>query len=583
MNAPLPPDAVAVAMLPVAQIAESPTNPRKRFDDTYIAELSESIKSHGLIQPITVRPHPVPGSPWPYELVVGACRLRAAELAGLEHVPGFWRELDDKQVLEIQVIENLQRRDVHEIEEAEGYDALMKHHGYRAEEIAEKIGKSRGYVYARLKLIALCQAARDEFYAGKLDASTALLVARIPGETLQKRAVKEITNGYDGQPLSYRNAKNHIRHHFTISLKQATFALDDAELVPAAGSCADCPKRSGNAPEICADLDDVDVCTDTACFDDKRLTRRQQLITNAEKKGIQIFTGEKAKEIAPYGTHSLDDEKYVDLDDIVDGDGQDRTYRDILGDKAPVVALLEIGSGERGQLVELGDPTALEKALKKAGWQRDMFKDETPETKGADAKRNAEMEARAAEQERRQALHEAERDWRKAVAEKIDAELKGNGPVEAEDLHQALLVLVELSLRREADNYEIDSDLYDRHGLALPDEFDDDEELAKIPARIANWTPGEALALLFDTLLYEDLQPEWQNEEGFKAPRGLLAAAALTGIDAEALRKLQAEEVPEPAAQAKGKGKKKAAQGAPAKASELKPADAWPFPTGSRA
>ena len=120
MNAPLPPDAVAVASLPVAEIVPSPSNPRKHFDETYIAELAESIKAHGLIQPITVRPLPLDAmfeynkrrkkgdaSAPRYEIVVGECRWRAAQLAGLTEIPGFWRELDDKAVLEIQVIENL--------------------------------------------------------------------------------------------------------------------------------------------------------------------------------------------------------------------------------------------------------------------------------------------------------------------------------------------------------------------------------------------------------------------------------------------------------------------------------------------
>ena len=136
MNAPLPPDAVAVATLPVSAITPSPSNPRKHFDDAYIAELAESIKSHGLIQPITVRPVPLDAlfeynrkhanradlADVPtYEIVVGECRWRAARQAGLTEIPAFWRELDDKQVLEIQVIENLQRRDVHVLEEADAW------------------------------------------------------------------------------------------------------------------------------------------------------------------------------------------------------------------------------------------------------------------------------------------------------------------------------------------------------------------------------------------------------------------------------------------------------------------------------
>ena len=140
MNAFIPHGALAIPTLPIAAIIPSPSNPRKRFDDAYLDELAESIKTHGLIQPITVRPLPLdhlfdynrkhpntePGETPTYESVVGECRWRAAQRAGLVDIPAFWRELDDKQVLEIQVVENLQRRDVHPLEEADGYRMLIE-------------------------------------------------------------------------------------------------------------------------------------------------------------------------------------------------------------------------------------------------------------------------------------------------------------------------------------------------------------------------------------------------------------------------------------------------------------------------
>ena len=140
MNAFTPHGALAIPTLPIAAIIPSPSNPRKRFDDAYLDELAESIKTHGLIQPITVRPLPLdhlfdynhkhpntePGETPTYEIVVGECRWRAAQRAGLVDIPAFWRELDDKQVLEIQVVENLQRRDVHPLEEADGYRMLIE-------------------------------------------------------------------------------------------------------------------------------------------------------------------------------------------------------------------------------------------------------------------------------------------------------------------------------------------------------------------------------------------------------------------------------------------------------------------------
>lgn len=622
MNAPLPPDAVAVASLPVAEIVPSPSNPRKHFDDAYIAELAESIKVHGLIQPITVRPLPLDAmleynkrrkkgddSAPRYEIVVGECRWRAAQQAGLTEIPGFWRELDDKQVLELQVIENLQRRDVHEIEEAEGYEALMKRHGYTADEIAAKIGKSRGYVYARLKLTALCKEARTAFFDGKLDASTALLVARIPGATLQKRAVKEVTCGYDGEPLSYRNAKNHIQHHFTISLKQATFPLDDAALVPAAGSGADCPKRSGNTPELCADLKDEDVCTDTTCFEDKRLTRRQQLLDNAEKKGIQIFIGEKAREIAPYGLHSLDEEQYINLDAIVEGDAQERTYRDLLGDKTPVAALLETGHGPRLQIIELGEPTVLAKALRKAGWQPDLLK--TTEEQQAARQSIEQRESAAAERKAKEEAAKAEGEYRKALAGSVIDRMRAmlaDGTLTAGSL---IPLFATAWLRFDFSfNEEVDAGRLERFGIQVPidqdasDDYDDRDQLEKACKLMANWSVDTAAGFLFDVMTSEETNTNiWNFDPERDQPHTLLTLAKLVDFTPETLREpastpttaAQAPVDATAAAPAEAKGKKGGAKKtkaktdpAPASPANEPPAAAetpaaglgdWPFPT----
>lgn len=610
MNAPLPPEARAVATLPVAAITPSPSNPRKHFDDAYIAELAESIKAHGLIQPITVRPLPldrhfefnrknVEAADHPaYELVVGECRWRAAKLAGLTEVPGFWRELDDKAVLEIQVIENLQRRDVHPIEEAEGYEQLMQRHGYKAEEIAAKIGKSKGYVYARLKLTALCPDAREAFFAGKLDASTALLIARIPGATLQKRAAKEITEGYGGQPLSYRNASNHIRCHFTISLKQATFPLDDADLAPTAGSCAACPKRSGNAPELCADLNDADVCTDTQCFEDKRLTRRQQLIDQAEKRGIQVFTGEKAREFMPYGPHALDESQYVSLDAHVPGDGQERTYREILGDQAPVTTLVE-GHGKH-VMIELGNPTALEHALKKAGWQPAADRTDevvTPKQRAAAAAERAQEEA---EREARQAARKAEQERRQQLKEDIFADLPClalEGKTNPIHLQQLVRIYLIGQFRRETEYGDLETEYLKRYDYALPDPYDVDEELPKIVAAMQDWRLAKLLAFMFEYLMYDDVRLEHDWEPGKPLPPTLAALVEFSGLNPTPAAQAHGEGAAEPAAPAKPKGKKAAAKKAEAKEDPAPAAPAnepaspvktksvtdWPFPTRAAA
>lgn len=155
-------------------LTPSKTNPRKRFDEHALNELAESIKKQGIVQPILVRPK---GSG--FEIVAGERRYRAAVLAGLDEVPVICRELEDKDVLEIQVIENLQRMDLHPLEEAEGYRQLLALKGYDAAKIGAQVGRSAKYVYDRIKLLNLIEPLRKVFFDGKITAGHAILLARL--------------------------------------------------------------------------------------------------------------------------------------------------------------------------------------------------------------------------------------------------------------------------------------------------------------------------------------------------------------------------------------------------------------------
>jgi ParB/RepB/Spo0J family partition protein len=136
--------------VPLAKITPSTTNPRKSFPKDKLDELTDSVKRLGVLQPILLRPLNGGGT---YELVAGERRYRASKAAGLTDIPATVRELTDAEVLEIQVVENLQRSDLHELEEAEGYEKLLKcahpsGEKYTVDEIAAKVGKSRSYVFA---------------------------------------------------------------------------------------------------------------------------------------------------------------------------------------------------------------------------------------------------------------------------------------------------------------------------------------------------------------------------------------------------------------------------------------------------
>lgn len=179
-----PPAPIDLRSIPISRIVPSKTNPRRRIDPKKQSELTESIRRLGVLQPIIVRPvdH---GN---FEIVGGYCRFCAAKEADLAEIPANVRKLGDLEALEVQMIENIQRSDLHPIEEAQGYQALMKH-GYDAARIAEKVGRSVAYVYDRVKLMHLGDRGRELFLDGVLTPGHAILLARI-GEKDQKRALE---------------------------------------------------------------------------------------------------------------------------------------------------------------------------------------------------------------------------------------------------------------------------------------------------------------------------------------------------------------------------------------------------------
>jgi len=172
--------ASSIQEVPLAKIRESKTNPRRFFDEAKLAELADNIRQHGVLQPILLRPLPN-GEAGTYELVAGARRYRASKLAKRESIPATVRELTDAQALELQVIENVQRVDVHPLDEAQGYGALieLQPDTYTVESIASRVGRSPAYVSGRLRLIQLITEAKQAFYEDKLTVAHAFEIARL--------------------------------------------------------------------------------------------------------------------------------------------------------------------------------------------------------------------------------------------------------------------------------------------------------------------------------------------------------------------------------------------------------------------
>jgi len=187
--------------LALTRLVESKTNPRRAFDGEAQRELTESIKTKGVLVPLLVRS--VNGR---FEILVGARRFRSAKAAGLTDVPARVVVLSDQEALEIQIIDNLQRQDLHPLEEAHGYQQLLAT-GYEIARIAERVGRSVKYIYDRVKLLSLTKAAQDAFLKGQMTAGHAILLARLtPAE--QKRAMEREGGGlFTGEHLLWDPAE----------------------------------------------------------------------------------------------------------------------------------------------------------------------------------------------------------------------------------------------------------------------------------------------------------------------------------------------------------------------------------------
>jgi ParB family chromosome partitioning protein len=284
--------------LPLAVLTESTTNPRHIFEDSALKELAESIRSQGVLSPLLVRPL----TQQSFEIVAGARRYRAAQMAEAATIPVRIVNLTDAEALEAQLIENLQRRDVHPLEEAQGFKALLtlEEPKYSIEQIAAKVGKTPAYCAARARLTELAAPVVEAFYAEEIGVGHALLLAKLqPAQQEQGLAncFREEWNGAGAKAkrilLPVRHLQQWIEHNILLLLKQAPFNKRDAQLVPAAGSCVDCPKRTGHNKLLFAEVSgNSDACTDPNCYVAKLEAHVQKQIATKPEL-VQISTAYK--------------------------------------------------------------------------------------------------------------------------------------------------------------------------------------------------------------------------------------------------------------------------------------------------
>jgi ParB/RepB/Spo0J family partition protein len=369
-------------LIALDQLRESPFNTRRSFNETALRDLAETMKppTGGVLQPIVVRPC---AEGVPFEIVFGHRRARAARLAGLADVPALVRDMTDAEVKRAQIVENLQREDVSAIEEADGLQALKQDHGLSVEALMAQTGKSRTYVFNRLKLAAAHDAVRQAVVDGSIGPELGQEVARVP-RPLQPKALEDVTfkeyrdGGYVLVGRGLRQAKNILAQRYQLKLAEAPFDTFSIKLVPGVLACDACPDNSSNEPTLADELS-AGVCTNPDCFASKAAAHAAQAVAAARKKGRPVVEGDAAKEVlrGPWDQHPIG---YVPLTAVAFCEGPDETGVTVaealkrLGKKAPAPTLI-VHPHKPGTLLECITDEQ-EQALRVALGQADEGADE---------------------------------------------------------------------------------------------------------------------------------------------------------------------------------------------------------------
>ncbi len=334
--------------LPIGLLTESTTNPRRTFEDSALIELAQSIRTQGVLSPLLVRPL----NERTFEIVFGARRYRAAQIAEAAMVPVRIANLTDAQALEAQLVENLVRRDVHPMEEAQGFAALLRleEPKYSIEQIAARTGKSPAFVAQRLKLTELVPSAVEAFYQEEIGVGHALLLARLQPEQQEQALAscfREEWAGAGNKPrrilLPIRHLQEWIENHVLLILKDAPFDRKDAALLPEAGSCLHCPNRTGHNKLLFEGMSSKqDACTSPACYQAKVAAHVQKTIA-AKPKLVQISTIYRGHDES---SAALQPNRYVEIRQTKPDSKQQRDWPEYKTCKFVSEAIVTEGSGK---------------------------------------------------------------------------------------------------------------------------------------------------------------------------------------------------------------------------------------------
>ena len=292
-------------MIALTLIDPPPKNTRTTFKKESLAELTQSVKEKGIIQPILVRPVGAR-----FQVVAGERRFKAANQAGLKEIPASVKNLSDEEALDAQLIENLQREDVHPLDEADGFLRLKNVSKLEIPDIAQRLAKDPRYVARRLALTDLIEEAREDFRNDLITLAHALEICRLSLELQQfalvacyerKTVWSQKEQTYIHQPDREKPTRHvkclqaWIEQNIHLNLTKAPFKLDDARLREDGLTCVECPQRSGFNKTLFADIKNTDTCLNPMCFQAKI-----QTLVQVRMAEIEMKSGNPAAYISPY-------------------------------------------------------------------------------------------------------------------------------------------------------------------------------------------------------------------------------------------------------------------------------------------
>lgn len=482
------PSTSGVQWLLLDELHESAWNPRQYYPEVQMAELVQSMKESGFRDWLPLMVRPIPGQG--YEIGAGHRRSRAAREAGLSKVPCIVREMTDEQFLDVLNFDNTGREDVHPLHEAAGWQQWMEKTGKGVLDIAARIGQSKEYVYQRLKYSSLIDEAKKAFLDGEIKSGHAILVARLQPPDQKTSLQYAVTADWQGNRPSVRQLAAFIQQKVHLDLARANFDLASAELVPAAGSCNACPKRTRNSPELLLGIEQVadpeqDDCTDPRCFQSKLNAHLVQLKAKIEA------TGSKPVEVS--GQYSKPKKGVLSRSDyqIVEG-----------SPKGSQVAVVTDGA-EAGTVIHINvNPPK-----------------PAPPSGDSPSGQKLSPEAAKLDTEKRQAKLDLELCVRRAILDSIRAKVTSVSRIDLEVLLPEIL-----------HNSDYDGELSRMHGKEF-DGYLGGEALQKV---LGGLRDQEIFQLTVELPLLEELA-DWNIQRG-KEPELLLAGAKRYKVDAAKIR-----------------------------------------------